>query len=81
LRRWHSYLDYVATVARQVGPVESTMPVPTNHWRSVVQVYCLKCRAHREIKNAQSVTLKNGRPATRGTCPVCTKTVFRIGKA
>ncbi len=46
-----------------------------------MRVYCLKCRAHRDIANPQAVTLKNGRPATRGTCPVCGKTVFRIGKA
>ena len=30
--------------------------------------YCLKCRTKREMKNASSVTLKNGRPATEGTC-------------
>ena len=46
-----------------------------------MQVYCLKCRDLREVKNPQLVTLKNGRPATRGECPVCGKTVFRIGKA
>ena len=44
-------------------------------------VYCLKCREQREIRDAESVTLKNGRPATRGKCSVCGKTVFRIGKA
>ena len=46
-----------------------------------MQAYCLKCRDHRDIKNPTSVTLKNGRPATRGTCSVCGGTVFRIGKA
>ena len=46
-----------------------------------MQVYCLKCRAHREIKDVESVTLKNGRPATRGKCAECGRTVFRIGKA
>ena len=46
-----------------------------------MQAYCLKCRAHREIQDPQSVTLKNGRPATRGKCSVCGGTVFRIGKA
>ena len=46
-----------------------------------MQAYCLKCRAHRDINNAQQVTLKNGRPATRGKCSVCCSTVFRIGKA
>ncbi len=45
-----------------------------------MQAYCLKCRAHRDISNAEQVTLKNGRPATRGKCAVCDATVFRIGK-
>ncbi|MBI4285855.1 MAG: hypothetical protein HY670_08180 [Chloroflexi bacterium] len=45
-----------------------------------MQAYCFKCRSKREIKNAQHVTLKNGRPATRGVCPVCGTKVFRIGK-
>ena len=46
-----------------------------------MQAYCLKCRAHRDINEAQQVTLKNGRPATRGKCATCGATVFRIGKA
>jgi len=46
-----------------------------------MQVYCLKCRAHRDIKKSESITLKNGRPATRGKCSHCGRTVFRIGKA
>ena len=43
--------------------------------------YCLKCREKREITNAEAVTLKNGRPAMRGDCPVCGIKVFRIGRA
>ena len=44
------------------------------------EAYCLKCRTKREVRDAQEVTLKNGRPATQGTCPVCGTKVFRIGK-
>ena len=43
--------------------------------------YCVKCRAKREIRNPQSITMKNGRPATQGTCPNCSTKMFRIGKA
>ncbi len=43
------------------------------------QAYCMKCRTKREMKNPEKVTLKNGRPATRGTCPTCGTKVFRIG--
>lgn len=45
-----------------------------------MDAYCFKCRAKREIRNPQRVTLKNGRPATQGACPVCGTKVFRIGK-
>ena len=43
------------------------------------EAYCVKCKAKREIKGAQKVTLKNGKPATKGTCPKCGTKVFRIG--
>jgi len=35
----------------------------------------------REIKTAQSITLKNGKPAIQGICPVYGTNVFRMGKA
>jgi len=44
-----------------------------------MQAYCVKCRAKREIQNPERVTLKNGRPATKGVCPVCGTKVYRIG--
>ena len=43
--------------------------------------YCVKCRAKSVIKDPQKVTLKNGRPATKGTCSKCGTNVFRIGKS
>jgi Zn finger protein HypA/HybF involved in hydrogenase expression len=46
----------------------------------MVEAYCVKCRAKREIKDPQETTLKNGRPAVKGTCPKCGTNVFRIGK-
>ncbi len=45
-----------------------------------MQAYCLKCRTKREMRNPQPVTLKNGRPATQGACPVCGTKMYRIGK-
>ena len=41
--------------------------------------YCVKCKASREIKDPQQITMKNGRPATQGTCPVCGTKIFKIG--
>ena len=46
---------------------------------SMVQGYCVKCRAKREIKDAVEVKLKNGKPAMKGKCPVCGTTMMRIG--
>ena len=47
----------------------------------LVQAYCVKCRAKREMKDAKSITMKNGKPATQGVCPVCGTKMFRIGKS
>ena len=43
--------------------------------------YCMKCRKSLEIQEAEQVTMKNGRPATRGKCGLCGSTMFRIGRA
>ena len=32
------------------------------------------------MKNSQEIKMKNGRPATKGTCPTCGTKMFRIGK-
>lgn len=45
-----------------------------------MQAYCMKCRKKVEVSNPRAVTLKNGRPATQGSCPACGTKVFRIGK-
>ncbi len=46
-----------------------------------MQAYCVKCRAKREMKEAKAITMKNGKPATQGICPVCGTKMFRIGKS
>jgi len=46
-----------------------------------VQMYCVKCRAKRDCDNAVEVTMKNGKPAYKGTCPVCGTGMYKIGKA
>lgn len=45
----------------------------------MVEGYCVKCKAKREIKDPKQVTLKNKRKATKGTCPSCGTKMFRIG--
>lgn len=41
--------------------------------------YCVKCKAKRLMKGESQVTMKNGRPATKGTCSVCGTKMFKIG--
>ena len=44
-------------------------------------LYCVKCRAKKEVSNPEPVTMKNGKPAVKATCPDCGTKMFRIGKA
>lgn len=46
-----------------------------------VEAYCVKCKAKRTMNNPQAVTMKNGKPATKGVCPTCGTGMYRIGKA
>jgi hypothetical protein len=46
-----------------------------------VQGYCVKCKEKRDIKDAQEITMKNGKPAVQGTCPECGTKIFKIGAA
>lgn len=45
-----------------------------------MEAYCMKCRAKKEMQDARSVIMKNGRPATQGLCPTCGTKMFRIEK-
>lgn len=47
----------------------------------MVEAYCVKCREKRTMKNPEQITMKNGKPATRGVCPNCGTKMFRIGAA
>lgn len=41
--------------------------------------FCMKCKAEREIADPKVEYMKNGRPATRGKCPVCGTQIYRLG--
>ena len=48
----------------------------------IMEGYCVKCKAKREIGNGQEVTMKNGRKAMKGSCGTCGTGMYRIlGKA
>ena len=40
--------------------------------------YCVKCKAKRVMTNVKKVKMANGRPALKGTCPVCGTGMFKI---
>ncbi|MGE5222333.1 MAG: toprim domain-containing protein, partial [Omnitrophica WOR_2 bacterium] len=46
-----------------------------------MEAYCVKCKTKREIVDPQAVFTDNATPATRGTCPVCGTTLFRMGRS
>jgi DNA topoisomerase-1 len=41
--------------------------------------YCMKCRQKQPIQDSQPVYTTTGTPGTRGTCPACGTTIFRMG--
>jgi hypothetical protein len=45
-----------------------------------MEAYCVKCKTKREMKDGKQVVLKNGRPAMKGTCPVCGTKLTRFLK-
>jgi uncharacterized protein YlaI len=47
---------------------------------AVINFYCVKCRASKSVDDSkvEKTTLKNGRPAAKGTCPDCGTGMFKI---
>ena len=44
-----------------------------------MEAYCMKCKSKRDMKDTEAITMKNGRPATKGTCSTCGTKMFKIG--
>ncbi len=61
------------------GEVESGQFRARGKEESVAQAYCVRDKQKVEIKDPQNITMKNGKPAIKGTCPICGNSVFRIG--
>ncbi|MCU0772304.1 MAG: DUF5679 domain-containing protein [Verrucomicrobia bacterium] len=40
--------------------------------------YCVKCKAKKAISEAVEETMKNGRKAIKGKCPVCGTVIFKF---
>jgi len=46
----------------------------------MVEMYCVKCRAKRQVKDYDEVTTKNGKHGIRAKCPVCDAKMFKFVK-
>ena len=46
----------------------------------MVEMYCVKCRAKRQVKDYDEVTTKNGKHGIRAKCPVCDAKMFKFMK-
>lgn len=45
-----------------------------------VEAFCVSCRIKVEMEEPTPVWTSQGRPGTRGTCPICGTYVYRMGK-
>lgn len=45
-----------------------------------MEAYCVKCKSKREMVDPKPEYTANATPGTRGTCPVCGTTLFRMGR-
>lgn len=70
-------MDGCLTTTRECATVKALIRNPSTKF---MEAYCVKCKSKREMKDPKPVTLKNGKPATKGTCPVCGTSMMRIGK-
>ena len=66
--------DAGSTVVTAVPAIATPDSIPA------IEAYCVKCKKKVTMQNAQKIVMKNGRPATRGICPVCGTGLFRIGQ-
>jgi|HubBroStandDraft_6_1064221.scaffolds.fasta_scaffold76440_3 hypothetical protein len=40
--------------------------------------FCLRCQQNRDLPDAEIVTLRNGRTALKGRCPLCFTSIFKL---
>ena len=45
-----------------------------------LEAYCVRCKEKVEMEDPQPVWTRKGSPGTRGFCPVCGTTIFRMGR-
>ena len=60
--------------------ISETNYEPLSSDKISTNAYCVKCKTKREIINIEKILMKNGRPALKGDCSVCSCKVFRFVK-
>ena len=45
----------------------------------MAQAYCVEDKQKVEVQDPKQITMKNGKAALKGTCPMCGGKVLRIG--
>ena len=67
------------TNLEQRNPIEDIDGSEDDELLDETQAYCVKCKTTVTMENPEPVWTSRGAPGTRGTCPECGSTVFRMG--
>ena len=76
----HELENEVKKLEKALQEISEENKTSTDSQEFEIFAYCVKCKTKRKIQDPQETTMKNGRPAVRGTCTECGTKVFRIGK-
>ena len=77
---WY-YLNSQQRQKAQPAPQEERSPSPAQaEPEPQVEGYCVRCKGRRVMQSPYATTTKTGRPAIRGTCPVCGARMFKMGQ-
>jgi len=63
-----------AKSCREIGRINQSK----ENKKMEIKAYCMKCKAEQVVQDAQIVTMKNGRTAAQGVCPVCGTKMFKF---
>jgi hypothetical protein len=61
------------------GGERADLPFSRRRGGLILEAYCMKCKQKREMRKTEQITMKNGRPATRGECTTCGTKMFKVG--
>lgn len=71
-------LDEIATTG-EVSQVLLKLVVAEKLIKETLAMYCIKCRAKRNVEKFETLTMKNGGTAIKAVCPICGTLMFKIG--